>query len=137
MTVASLEPGSAFYDSREVKKKPTKAPYPVDKVIDDYQRRLASIPTWTEAKRNLVYELWSALAEARFGFFHTNVANCFRLSGLGNDVIKTIPANKRGHLRCWRGKTVRIICIGPGRYKRTYAAGPTEREADPEPDVYD
>jgi hypothetical protein len=34
----------------------------------------------------------------------------------------------RGHLQPYRDQTVRIICIGGGRFERTYAVGPTLRQ---------
>jgi len=39
----------------------------VDDLIDDYQRRLAKIPTWTNEKRQLVQELEDSLKKAEFG----------------------------------------------------------------------
>ena len=99
----------------------------IDDIIDGYQGRLAAIPTWTKAKRQLVKELHDALSKAGFLGFEANPADCFDLTALGNDTIQTIPAKKRGHLGCWRGKTARIVCVRPGRYRRSYLAGPTSR----------
>jgi hypothetical protein len=103
-------------------------PYPIDAVIDDYQQKLSAIPTWTKRKRELVQELRKALDKARFGSHCARVADCFGLSGLGNDVVRNIPPNKRGGLQSWRGQTVRIVCIEPGRYYRGYAVGPTTKK---------
>ena len=103
-------------------------PYPIDDVIDDYQWKLEAIPTWTKEKRELMAALRKALREARFGYYYANNASCFSLTGLGKATVQTIPPNKRGRLRWWRGQTVRIVCIEPGRYKRGYAVGPTTRK---------
>jgi hypothetical protein len=103
-------------------------PRPIDDVIDSYQRRMAAMPTWTKKKRELAQELRKALDNAGFGRHCTRPASCFNLSGLGNDVIRSIPPKKRGGLQQWRGQTVRIVCIEPGRYYRGYAVGPTTKK---------
>jgi hypothetical protein len=108
-----------------------KKPRAIDDIIDDYQRRLAAMPTWTKEKRELVQELRSELASAGFHEFTAHRARCFHLTGLGNDTVRSIPENRRGALSHWRGKTVRIICIEPGRYERGYAAGPTTKPPQP------
>ena len=105
-----------------------KKPHPIDDIIVDYQRRLAALPTWTKEKRQLVEELRMVLAEAGFGEFTAHRARCFHLTGLGKDTVRAIPEHRRGALSDWRGKTVRIICVGPGRCERGYAAGPTSRQ---------
>ncbi len=102
-------------------------PHPIDDVIDDYQQKLSKIPTWTKKKRELAQELRTALDKAGFVYYCTRLAHCFDLSGLGNDVVRHIPSNKRGGLQPWRGQTVRIVCIEPGRYYRGYAVGPTTK----------
>ena len=109
-----------------------KSPRPIDDIIDDYQRRLAALPTWTKEKRQLVEELRTVLAEAGFGEFTAHRARCFHLTGLGNDTVRAISDNRRGALSDWRGQTVRIICVEPGRYERGYAAGPTSRQPSTE-----
>lgn len=99
----------------------------IDAIIDDFQKRLSEIPTWTKAKRQIVGALRDALAEAGYVNFETSSSNCFSLTGLGNDTVQTIPPKKRGVLGRWQGQTIRIVCIGSGRYRRGYAAGPTTR----------
>jgi hypothetical protein len=101
-----------------------------DDLIDDYQKRLDQIPAWTGEKRKLIEELCDKLSIAGFGFFYNNPSRCFELTGLGNSTIRAIPPKQRGNLRYWRGQVVRIVCIGSGRYKRTYAVGPTTRKPE-------
>lgn len=103
-------------------------PQLIDNVIDDYQQKLSAIPTWTQRKRDLIQELRKALDKAGFGHHCARVGNCFDLSGLGNDVVRSIPHNQRGGLQRWRSQTVRIVCIEPGRYYRGYAVGPTTKK---------
>ncbi len=108
-----------------------KKPRQIDDIIDDYQRRLAAMPTWTKDKRELVQELRGVLAAAGFQEFTAHRARCFHLTGLGNDTVRSIPENRRGALSHWRGQTVRIICVEPGRYERGYSAGLTARSPRP------
>ena len=48
----------------------------IDDLIDDYQRRLAKTPTWTNEKRQLVRDLDDSLKKAEFGYYHVNPADC-------------------------------------------------------------
>jgi len=107
----------------------------IDDLIDDYQRRLAKIPTWTNEKRQLVQELEKSLKKAEFGYYHGNPADCGGPTGLGNDTVLVVPPNKRGYLQYYRGQTVRLVCVEPGRYKRTYRVGPTTKKPPNEPPV--
>ena len=101
-----------------------------DDLIDDYQKRLDQIPTWIREKRKLIDELSDKLSIAGFHFFDNNPSRCFELTGLGNSTVRAIPLKQRGNLRYWWGQVVRIVCIGPGRYKRTYAVGLTIRKPE-------
>ena len=107
----------------------------IDDLIDDYQRRLAKIPTWTNEKRQLVRDLDDSLKKAEFGCYHGNPADCGGPTGLGNDTVLVVPPKKRGYLQYYRGQTVRLVCVGPGRYKRTYRVGPTTKTPTHEPPV--
>jgi hypothetical protein len=107
----------------------------VDCLIDDYQRRLVSIPNWTKAKKRLVQELDDALKKEGFGYYHGNPADCGGPTGLGNDTVVVVPPNKRGKLQSYRGQTVRLVCVESGRYKRGYRVGPTTRSPNNQPQV--
>ena len=107
----------------------------VDDLIDDYQRRLAEIPTWTDEKRQLVKELEESLQNAGFGYYHGNPADCGGPTGLGNDTVFVVPPKKRGYFQYYRGQTVRLVCVEPGRYKRGYRVGPTTKQPTHEPQV--
>ena len=100
----------------------------LDRVIDDYQRRLSEIPTWTKEKRQLVQDLDDDLSAGGYEWFRTNRDGCFGLTGLGNDTVQEISPTRRGYLSSYRGQIVRIVCVGPGRYKRSYRVGPTKRK---------
>jgi hypothetical protein len=107
----------------------------VDGLIDDYQRRLAKIPTFTSEKRQLVEELEECLQKAGFGYYHGNPADCGGPTGLGNDTVLVVPPTKRGYFQYYRGQTVRLVCVQPGRYKRGYRVGPTTKQPTHEPQV--
>ena len=96
-------------------KKPRSIDRIIDDLIDDYQRRLAEIPTWTKEKRELVQELEDSLKKAEFGYYHGNPADCGGPTGFGNDTVIVVPPNKRGYLQYYRGQNVRLVCVEPGR----------------------
>ena len=49
----------------------------------------------------------------------------YQLARVGASGLYDVPKNKRGHLSCFRGKTIRLVCIGSGpHFVREYIAKP-------------
>jgi hypothetical protein len=68
------------------------------------------------------------LMASGYAWHQGKTAPFYELTGIGNDRIEHIPKKRRGHLQPYRAQVVRIICIGGGRFERTYAVGPTSRK---------
>ena len=100
--------------------------------LDDHVDRLLAefheLETWTAEKHFLRDRLEEFLMTNGYDWHHGKTAPFYDLIGIGNDRIEHIPPKRRGHLQPYRDQTVRIICIGGGRFERTYAVGPTLRQ---------
>ena len=78
--------------------------------------------TWTKRKLNLRDDLVKLLSAS--GYVH--YVGCpyrYCLHGVGNSYLYDVPLYKRGVLKPFRGKRVRIVCVRSGRYKRDYMVG--------------
>lgn len=94
--------------------------------IDDEAKsilvEMAEELTWTKRKLNLRDNLVKLLSAS--GYVH--YIGCpyrYCLHGVGNSYLYDVPLYKRGVLKPFRGKRVRIVCVRSGRYKRDYMAG--------------
>jgi len=47
----------------------------------------------------------------------------YHLQRIGDSCLFRVPANRRGHLARFRGKTIRLVCVSSGRFHRDYMAG--------------
>ncbi len=79
------------------------------------------IPTWTKAKRALHNKLIELLAKNKHTCFVGHVDK-YHLSIVGESCLYQVPTNRRGHLSMFRGKLIRLVCIGSGRYARSLLA---------------
>ncbi len=78
---------------------------------------------WTKHKRELVAELKTCLEGN--GYVEVNGHGVrYVVSHVGGSFIYRVPEKQQGHLRPFRGKTVRVVCTGSGtRSYRTYMVG--------------
>ena len=53
----------------------------------------------------------------------TSSASKYLLSRVGESAIYAVPKDKNGHLKQFRGKIIRIVCIGASAWSREYAVG--------------
>lgn len=106
-------------------KRPTKE---LDSDLDVLISKMQDIPSWNSKKLDLLKKLKSETAKSGYIHFTGNTRYYFELQRVGNEVIFPVPSNRRGILKKFRNKTVRIICIGSGRFQRDYAAGLTTKE---------
>jgi len=81
-----------------------------------------SEPSWTKQRRQLREILIKELKKLGYIKFVTNIRN-FALCGVGDSILYQVPPTKTGHLKPFRGKHVRIVCIARDR-KSTIMAGP-------------
>lgn len=82
---------------------------------------MGKIPTWTKAKRTLHNKLIEFLAKKKHTCFVGHVDK-YHLSIVGESCLYNVPQNRRGHLSIFRGKLIRLVCIGSGRYARSLLA---------------
>lgn len=82
---------------------------------------LHQIPTWTKAKRAIYDELVALLESQEHIYFRGHIDK-YHLSVIGSSCFYNIPENRRGHLSIYRGKTIRLVCLGSGQYDRLYLA---------------
>ena len=85
-------------------------------------KKLNEHKTWTKAKFSLDEELQRAIKKKRYFLFWGHPYN-FHLSPTGSSYLYDVPVNKRGRLSSFRGKRVRIICMGTGQFSYLYAVG--------------
>lgn len=79
------------------------------------------IPTWTKAKRTIYNELVELLESQKHIYFRGHLDK-YHLSVIGTSCFYNVPDKRRGHLSIYRGKTIRLICLGTGQYDRLYLA---------------
>ena len=91
--------------------------------IGECLRAVLKEDSWTKHKRELVAELKKLLE--RSGYVEINSHGVrYVVSHVGGSFIYRVPETQQGHLRPFRGKTVRVVCTGSGtRSYRTYMVG--------------
>ena len=91
--------------------------------IGECLRAVLAEDGWTKHKRRLVAELTECLA--RHGYVEINGHGVrYVVSHVGGSFIYRVPAKQQGHLRPFRGETVRMVCTASGsRSYRTYMVG--------------
>ena len=66
----------------------------------------------------------SRLLEIDGYYSFTSSASKYLLSRVGESAIYAVPKDKNGHLKQFRGKIIRIVCIGSwDSWSRKYAVG--------------
>jgi len=70
----------------------------------------------------LLKQLIHMLGRKRYITFVGHPAR-YRLTLIGQSCLMDVPANKRGHLSAFRGKRIRLVCVGSGRFERQLMAG--------------
>jgi hypothetical protein len=84
-------------------------------------KALHEIETWTKSKRAIFDSLIKLLQKNDHIYFRGH-PDKYHLSVIGSSCFYNIPLNRRGHLSVYRGKLVRLVCVGSGRYDREYMA---------------
>jgi len=92
--------------------------------IGQIVKAIQQIPTVTNEKRALIAQLQNVAAN--HGYITFSAGNHrWHVGRVGESYLYSVPENKLGHLAQFRGKEVRVVCIGSGtRWIRTYMAGP-------------
>ncbi|MDB2479866.1 hypothetical protein N9X17_01050 [Porticoccaceae bacterium] len=78
--------------------------------------------TWTSKKSALREKLVSMLWKRHYISFTGSPRKYYGYC-IGDSYLYDVPLYKQGWLKRFRGKRVRIVCVGSGRYERDYMAG--------------
>lgn len=85
--------------------------------------RLQAIASWTAEKRKLQRDL--EVMSPYFGYIGLRVdPRAYLVHQVGQSFIYDVPLDKRGNLSVFRGKRIRIICLGSGAFTRWIRVGP-------------
>jgi len=85
-------------------------------------KELQSIPTFTAAKRAVLERLLELLKESGYRMFNGKAAR-YGFGPIGASYLYRVPEDKRGHLEPYRGKLVRLVCVGSGIFDREIMVG--------------
>ena len=99
----------------------------LDEQVDQLLVKLNALPRWTKEKHALHEQVRAFLTASGYSMHVGKTASFYNVTGIGSETVEHIPSTRRGALGACRGQIVRIICIGSGRYERTYAVGPTSK----------
>lgn len=83
--------------------------------------QILAIPTYTKVKKQLHHTLIKLLEKRGYISFVGHPSK-YHLSVVGDSCLYKIPINRRGHLKIFRGETVRLVCVRSGRYDRLLMA---------------
>ena len=77
----------------------------------------------TKEKRNLLNKVVELMDANDYISFLGQSQNYF-ISRVGESYLYDVPSNKNGNLKVFRGKRIRVVCVGSGtRFDRSYMAG--------------
>jgi ferredoxin len=89
-------------------------------------QEMGRIPTWTARKRLMKSELEALLQRLGYVRFKVDSRDAW-FTGYGTHGEIYVPPGKRGHLRDLRGQKAHIVCLGAGRFSRTWFAAKAMR----------
>ena len=75
---------------------------------------------WNNEKTIAKNQLCELVKRHRYHIF-VGDPRMYGIGRIGGSVILSVATNQRGHLKQFRGEKIRLVCIGTGRYRRTYA----------------
>lgn len=96
-----------------------------DNIEDDVSPLLHAMDEctgWTKEKRMIANQLVELLSKKKYICFSGSPYR-YLCSQIGDYYLYDVPLYKQGYLKIFRGKRIRIVCVGSGRYTRTYMAG--------------
>lgn len=83
---------------------------------------MRALPTWTAEKASLNVALQAMLTARGYVRFVGHPSR-YHLERVGESCLYSVPPSRRGVLRPFRAKIVRIVCVGSGRFDRQLMAG--------------
>ena len=97
----------------------------IDTIEDDIQpllQKLKSRTGWNAQARIDLDKLEAKLKRKNYITFIGQPSR-YHLSSLGDSCLYDVPTFRKGALVPFRGKRVRVVCVGSGRFDRTLMAG--------------
>jgi hypothetical protein len=85
-------------------------------------KELQSIQTFTRAKRDVLERLLELLKISGYKMFNGKAAR-YGFGPIGASYLYQVPEDKRGHLEPYRGRLVRLVCVGSGIFDRDIMVG--------------
>jgi hypothetical protein len=95
---------------------------PLNGFVGQHIKKIQSISKWTKEKHLARMNLISFLEKNNYISFSGHLDK-YHLSCVGESCLYDVPSNRRGHLKVFRGKRIRLVCVWSGRYERLYMAG--------------
>ena len=91
--------------------------------IGSLLKQIIQIKTNTKIRQELVSNVVYIGKKQKYIFF-VGYTHRYFIGRIGQSFIYNVPKNKKGNLEKFKGKTIRVICIGSGeRFVRHYMAG--------------
>ena len=106
---------------------------PEDLMLDDnFQddvypllQQLQNSTSWNKKTHETKESLRSLLKSKGYVTIVTSNPNRYHITSIGSSYLYDVPLDKKGHLKRFRGKRVRIVCTGSGKHTwREVMAGP-------------
>jgi len=89
--------------------------------------KLNSIASWTYEKQHILKELITSLEKSHYKQLILK-EHRYQVGKVGNSFVYEIAENRRGLFAPFGGKSVRVICIGSGRFDRAVMVKPISLE---------
>ncbi len=97
-----------------------------DDKIDEIGNKISQVQSLvpgSKDKREAIVELCDMMRDCKYAEFDSDAKN-YAVIRVGESFICDVPLNKTGHLKSFRGRRIRVVCVGSGKYnKRSYMAG--------------
>jgi hypothetical protein len=97
-------------------------PDTLNDAIGQLGRAICAEPYFNSEAYRLKAELIKCLSAQGYTSFTANVTN-YGVWSVGAARLYFVPKDRRGALSVYREKTIRLICVGSGRYTRELSAG--------------
>ncbi len=99
-----------------------KLPDPLHGDIGELIGRLMARTTWGQREQTLRAQLADRLAKQGYVRLVGHPSR-YHLTLVGESCLYDVPPKRRGKLKVFRGKRIRIVCVTSGRFDRGLMAG--------------
>lgn len=77
---------------------------------------------WNKAKQDAKAELINLLKNKKYIAFPGHYSR-YHLNRVGESCLYDVPESRRGYLKPFRGKRIRVVCVGHEKFYRKLMAG--------------